>query len=182
VHNHNQNYLSTDCNIKLNCKIFEDSSLAKKKGVDEPNQKALLKMFLDQNRLKWYYKKWGSTLQYSISSDASNKGNRNFFLLIVTYFDKNVGMKYKIIDFYKDDYSDSKAIYKIFRTSLQEANLLLVSITPYSVDNASVNYGQYNSVYQKLLADIPALIKSNCNCHVIHNAGKFACGLIFTLS
>lgn len=44
----------------------------------------------------------------------------------------------------------------------------------FGADNASVNYGIHNSVYQKLLIENPKLIKANCLCHVFHNMGKYA--------
>lgn len=42
----------------------------------------------------------------------------------------------------------------------------------FSADNAAVNYGVYNSIYQKLLQLNPNIIKANCNCHVLHNMAK----------
>ncbi|KAJ8972725.1 hypothetical protein NQ317_000810 [Molorchus minor] len=34
-------------------------------------------------------------------------------------------------------------------------------------NNASVNYGKYNSVFRHLENYVPHLISANCNCHVI---------------
>lgn len=43
----------------------------------------------------------------------------------------------------------------------------------YGADNASVNYGEHCSVFQKLKSEYKSsLTKANCNCHVMHNAAK----------
>lgn len=47
-------------------------------------------------------------------------------------------------------------------------------MTSYSADNAVVNYGRKNWVYQKLQEKHKDLLKANCFCQVLHNAGKFA--------
>jgi len=41
-------------------------------------------------------------------------------------------------------------------------------------DNASVNYGKHHSIFTSLNT-IQARLKANCNCHVLHNAAKYAC-------
>lgn len=59
---------------------------------------------------------------------------------------------------------------------MQRLNLNPELLSGFSADNALVNYGIRNSVYQKLLEKYPetTIIKSNCNCHVIHNAARTA--------
>lgn len=47
-------------------------------------------------------------------------------------------------------------------------------ISAYTADNASVNYGKYNSVFQKLKADNSGIIKANCMAHIVHNGAKDA--------
>jgi hypothetical protein len=95
--------------------------------------------------------------------------------LVVTFFDKDNGTQNKLVDFYGDDYEDLLAIFNAISKSLDELKLSRDMITAYSVDNASVNCGQNNSVFQKLAELIPGNVKSNCNCHVIRNAAKYAC-------
>lgn len=51
-------------------------------------------------------------------------------------------------------------------------------LSAYSADNAPINYGVHNSVYQKLLEKSLGVIKANCQCHVIHNAGRNACKML----
>lgn len=47
-------------------------------------------------------------------------------------------------------------------------------ISAYTGDNASVNYGKYNSVFQKLNEDNSGIIKANCIAHIGHNCAKHA--------
>ena len=47
-------------------------------------------------------------------------------------------------------------------------------ISAYTADNASVNCGKNNSVFQKLKADNSGIIKANCMAHVVHNCAKHA--------
>jgi len=48
----------------------------------------------------------------------------------------------------------------------------------YTGDNANVNYGVVCSIFQKLSILKGGLIKSNCLCHVIHNAAIFCLKLL----
>lgn len=54
-----------------------------------------------------------------------------------------------------------------------EKNGLYVNqISAYGADNASVNFGKHNSVFQKLRQVNPHIMKGNCKCHLIHNTLK----------
>ena len=54
----------------------------------------------------------------------------------------------------------------------------LTSVSSYSADNAPVNYGIHKSVFKKLSETSPGIVKANCCCHVIHNAGRKACAAL----
>ena len=47
-------------------------------------------------------------------------------------------------------------------------------------DNASVNFGKHNSVFQKLREVNPHISKGNCKCHLIHNTLKNANKILST--
>ena len=47
-------------------------------------------------------------------------------------------------------------------------------VSNFCADNASVNFGKFNSVFTKLQSVKPTLIKANCLCHVINNMVKNA--------
>ena len=60
---------------------------------------------------------------------------------------------------------------------ITEKNALRVNqISAYGADNASVNFGKHNSVFQKLKEVNPQIMKGNCKCHLIHNTLKNATG------
>lgn len=45
-------------------------------------------------------------------------------------------------------------------------------MTAYAADNASVNYGVRQSVFTDLLSKKASIVKTNCNCHAVHNTLK----------
>lgn len=65
--------------------------------------------------------------------------------------------------------------------SITEKNGLRVSQTStYGADNASVNFGKHNSVFQKLREVNPHILKGNYKCHLIHNTLKNANKILST--
>lgn len=57
---------------------------------------------------------------------------------------------------------------------LTEKRLDLKNVSGYKADNASVNYGVNDSVYQKLLKENEELIAAHCNNPILHNCAKYA--------
>lgn len=49
-------------------------------------------------------------------------------------------------------------------------------MSAYTADNASVNYGKHNSVYQKLKLAQKDMVAANCLAHILHNTTKHAAG------
>uniref|UniRef100_H3ACH3 DUF4371 domain-containing protein n=1 Tax=Latimeria chalumnae TaxID=7897 RepID=H3ACH3_LATCH len=110
---------------------------------------------------------------FSISSDASNKGNRKLFPLCIRYF-TNSGIKDRVLDFYEDSEETSDAISAKIKLILKNCNLEISSLSTYAADNASVNYGKHHSAFQNLKQEVPYLIPTICHRHIIHNTAKFA--------
>jgi hypothetical protein len=71
-------YVSTDCKIKLNCKIFEDSPIATKIRYGRTKAERLVENLLGPQTVEMVLEQMGvnsdSPLFKSIFSDASNKG------------------------------------------------------------------------------------------------------------
>lgn len=112
---------------------------------------------------------------FSVATDASNKGNKKLFPVSVQYFTTKSGMCRKILDFYEDPFEDSRSIKNHLFKVLIEADLSWSRVTAYGADNASVNYGVNNSVYQKLEEEENSnIIAVHCNDHIIHNCAKNA--------
>lgn len=80
------------------------------------------------------------------------------FPVVVQYFHKDGGIKHSLLDFYSDSQEKSGDIKEQICRVLVENNLDIKNVTSFAADNASVNYGLNNSVYQKLKIDL------NANC------------------
>lgn len=111
---------------------------------------------------------------FSVASDASNHGSAKLFPLAVRYWTPELGLQNKVLDFYEDSEEASASIHKQITNKLRENGLQLDMISAYTADNACVNYGKYNSVYQKLKADNAKIVKANCMAHIVHNCAKYA--------
>lgn len=171
---HHHSYLSMDCGIKLNSAIYCDSKLSTKIRCGRTKAESIVENVLLPKSIELVLKEM-SNLPFSISNDASNKGNRKIFPIAVRYFHFEKGIQNKIIDFYEDSDETSLAISEKLKTCILNQNLSFQNLVSYTADNASVNYGKTNSVFQKLLVLNHKLIKSNCQCHVLHNAARNAC-------
>ena len=71
----------------------------------------------------------------------------------------------KILDFSQISHS---------RGNTEAHDLSLSEVSSYCADNASVNYGQRNSVFQKLKSAKPDIFAANCHAHHLHNTTKYA--------
>lgn len=111
---------------------------------------------------------------FSVASDASNHGTTKLFPLSVCYWTPDLGVQTKVLDFYDDSDETSAAIPNQIVTKLEENGLGLDMISAYSADNASLNYGRYNSVFQKLKENNSCILKANCVAHIVHNSAKHA--------
>ena len=92
--------------------------------------------------------------------DASNHGSTKLFPLSLRYCTPELGLKSKILDFYEDSHESAAAIHCQIKSKLEENGLQLDMISVYTADNASVNYGKNNSVFQKLKEDNSGIIKA----------------------
>lgn len=79
-----------------------------------------------------------------------------------------------VLDFYEDSDETSATIHRQITSKLEENGLKLDTISAYTGDNASVNYGKYHSVFQKLKEGNSGIIKANCIAHIVRNCAKHA--------
>lgn len=177
--NHHLSYLSMDCGIKLCSKLYADSSIAKKQSCGRTKAERIVENILAPKSIEIVLNEMGIStdlpLTFSIATDASNKGNRKLYPIAVKYFSTKHGIRDRILDFYEDSKESSVDIFNKIIGCLKTHGLDMKNISAYSADNAPVNFGIKNSVFQKLTDIHPTIIKSNCNAHVIHNAGRHAC-------
>lgn len=177
--NHHHSYLSIDCGVKIASKLFTDSNIARKQQCGRTKAEIIVENILAPRSFEMVHAELrassDSPISFSIATDASNKGNRKLYPIAVRYFDVNQGVRDRILDFYQDSKEDSKAIYDQIKRCLEINDLDMKNVSSFSADNAPVNYGEKNSVFQKLRDVHPDIIKSNCNAHVVHNTGRHAC-------
>lgn len=76
--------------------------------------------------------------------------------------------------FFEDSHEYSIDIFEHLWQFLTVNSLEVNYVSTFSADNANVNYGKHNSVLTKFVEKNPDILKTNCNCHVIHNAGNNA--------
>ncbi|KAI4898772.1 hypothetical protein NFI96_026849, partial [Prochilodus magdalenae] len=171
---HGHSYLSTDCGNKVSAKIFSDSNIATKMSCGRTKSEALVENVLapfSQERLAAELQKAQS---FAVCSDASNSGHIKLFPYTVQYFCTSEGVKYGLLDFYEDPDESSEAIFNQIVSITENNGLSIKQISAYGADNASVNYGRHNSVFQKLRGVNPHIVKGNCKCHIINNSVKTA--------
>jgi len=180
---HHHSYLSSDCGVKLESKHFSDSTIANKVHLGRTKMEAIVKNVLcpfaiEKAVIKLKCPTPISPIPFSISTDASNKGNRKFFPLAVRLFNFEDGVKDYLLDFYEEPNESSQSIFDTITSAIESLGLDIKNITAFGADNASVNYGKHCSVFEKLKNKKSNIIKANCNCHVIHNAAKHSMKVI----
>jgi hypothetical protein len=111
---------------------------------------------------------------YSLASGASNHGKKKLFPIAVRYWTPKNGVENEVLDFYDDPDETSAGIANKIKAKLTENSLSLENISSYSADNASVNFGKHNSVFQKLRQLNPSIQRANCPAHILHNCAKQA--------
>ena len=174
---HHQSYRSVDCGIKVDREIYNDSSIAKGVTCGKTKAKALCENVLAPYSVQThvdYIKE--NDLHYSLATDASNKGTIKCFPIVLRYFHFEEGVQHALLDFYSDSNETSEAITNQLLAKLEMSGLDVQKMSAYAADNASVNYGKHNSVYQKLKLAQNDVLAANCLAHILHNATRYAVG------
>ncbi|XP_041844096.1 uncharacterized protein LOC121641831 [Melanotaenia boesemani] len=184
---HSQSYRSEDCGNKLTSILFPDSEIAKKMSCGRTKAASIVTDVLAPASVEICLgelktpvvqdlpsDKKAHTPFFSVASDSSNHGKTKLFPLSLRYWTPELGLKNKILDFYEDSHESAATIHQQITSRLEEHGLQLDMISAYTADNASVNYGKNNSVFQKLKADNSGIIKANCMAHIVHNCAKHA--------
>ncbi|XP_064110007.1 uncharacterized protein LOC135217900 [Macrobrachium nipponense] len=172
---HYQSYRSVDCGVKVDKEIYSDSLIVKGATCGKTKTKALCENILAPYSVEThleYIKEHG--LPFSIATDASNKGATKCFPILLRYFHFEKGVQHVLLDFYSDNKESSKAITNQLLSKLETSGLDLNKVSAYTADNANVNYGKHNSVYQKINMAQKNVIAANCLAHILHNTTKFA--------
>lgn len=174
---HNHSYNSFDCAMKLNAVCFSECDTAKKVRCGRTKAEIIARNVLKPFVIEQVLRDLNGELPlyFTLATDASNKGNRKFFPVVLFYFEKENGLTSKLVDFLEESDETARSVYTCLLESLQRLELDTSRIVSYSADNAPVNYGKNNSVYKFLKDKNNNIFKGNCHAHILHNCAKFAC-------
>ncbi|CAM2723326.1 unnamed protein product [Rotaria socialis] len=166
---HGHSYRSQECTINLIRNAFESSSLAKSISCGRTKSRAIACNVLGPYFTNKVIDDLLKAQYYSLSVDASNKGNCKIFPFAVQYFSPT-GVRRGLIEFISDPHEAAVDIFNNICKIIDDNKLLIENLTSYGADNANVNYGEHHLVFQFLKSKVPHLLKGNCFCHVLHNA------------
>lgn len=173
---HSLSYNSMDCYHKLLPMLFSDSNIAKKIMCGRTKSEAIVRNILaTESQQKHLIQLRDNCINFSLSTDASNKGNRKMYPICIRYFSYEKGVQNMLVDFIEKNYETADDISNLLCETLQKYNLSISQITAYSADNTNVNFGCTHSVYVHLKSKNQRLLKANCSVHILHNMCKFGC-------
>ncbi|GFT14475.1 uncharacterized protein TNCV_4004411 [Trichonephila clavipes] len=154
-------YVPQDCSLKVLKQVISDSDIVKQMTGGRTKCTALVNQVLFPYSMELVHEDLKNDVPFSVATDASNKGNRNFFQLL--------------FNFYEDSFEDSTSIKERLCEVMDKSRLPWSRVTAYGADNASVNFGVNNSVFQKLKSEENNdIIAAHCNDHIFHNCAKNA--------
>lgn len=158
--------------------MFPDSGIATKYSCGKTKVSAIITKILGKHSKNYILKQLENNKPFSISTDASNKGNVKTFPLVVRYFDQNHGVKTGLISFISLEAEDTETISNALIQQLTFNELSPKNITAYGADNANINFGKKNSVFVALKKFNENILPAGCNLHILHNTAKRACNCL----
>ncbi|KAI8117613.1 hypothetical protein CVS40_10527 [Lucilia cuprina] len=169
---HSHSYQSADCSNKLFKQMFPDSNVASTFTCGKTKLSKIATNILAKYSIETVLKDLNDDHPFSISTDASNKGNIKTFPIVLRYFSKHTGVNTKLLNFYESNSEMSKDIAESLKSKLEGRNLNLTNVTSFCADNANVNFGCKKSVFVELQKNNPDIIGMGYLCHIINNAFK----------
>ncbi|GFS59064.1 uncharacterized protein TNCV_69591 [Trichonephila clavipes] len=165
---HHISYVAQDCSLKVLKQVINDSDIVKQMTGGRTKCTALVNQVLFPYSMELVQEDL-KNVPFSVATDASNKGNGKFFPVAIQYFSPKSGICHKILDFYED----STSIKERLCEAMDKSRLPWSRVTAYGADNASVNFGVNNSVFQKLKSEENNdIIAAHCTDHIFHNCAN----------
>lgn len=175
---HNHTFRSMDCTSKL-----LQVTLEPKFACARTKTEAIIRNVLTphaQNELRCDLE---NVTFISILTDASNHKEIKIFPLLVRYFDRNKGLKVKILEL-KSLPGETSDIVSSFLIDCLTENGLELKVVGLCADNTNSNFGGaerkgQNNVFTKLKENLGhSLIGVGCACHIFHNTVRAAADVL----
>ena len=128
--------------------MYDDSKIAGKLTLGRTKASAIAHKVLGPASVQETVEILQNNVFYSVATDASNHGAIEMFPLMVRFYSPFTNLETCVLDFYEDSNETATAIHMNLVTRLKERNIDTKYLTSYCADNANVNFGCRNSVYQ----------------------------------
>ncbi|CAF2574171.1 unnamed protein product [Rotaria sp. Silwood2] len=155
---HGNSYRSQECTVDLIRNVFESSSVAKSMSCGRTKARAIACNVLGPYFTNKVIDDLLKAQYYSLSVDASNKGNCKMFPFAIQYFSE-MGIRRGLIEFINDPHESAIDIFKNICKIIDDNKLQIGNLTSYGGDNMNVNFGKHHSVFQLLKSKVPHLLK-----------------------
>lgn len=133
--------------------MYDDSKIADKLTLGRTKASAIAHNVLGPASTQEAVEILQNDTFYSVATDASNHGAIKMFTLMVRFYSPTTNLKTCVLDFYEDANETASAIHINLVTRLKECNINTKHLTSYCADNANINFGCRNSVFQLLQHD-----------------------------
>lgn len=95
--------------------MIDDSEIVKKMTAGCTKATAIVNNVLYLFALEIFLADLKQRIPFSIATDASNKANRNFFLVTVQYFTPQAGLCTRILDFFEYSNSTTEQLRRVLK-------------------------------------------------------------------
>ncbi|CAF4683763.1 unnamed protein product, partial [Rotaria sp. Silwood2] len=133
---HGISYLAQQCTINVLKNLFSSSSIVSSLACGRTKAAAIATDVLPPYFTHHVIQEMKLAFYYSLSFDASNKGNLKTYPFCVQYF-SDVGVKKAIIDFIDDSSESATDIHRSARQILDKYELNFAALTAIGADNAN---------------------------------------------
>ncbi|CAF1359389.1 unnamed protein product [Rotaria magnacalcarata] len=168
---HRISYVAQQCTTNVLKILFASSPIAKSLSCAKTKASAIATDILAPYFTHVVLEEIKNAFYYSLSYDASNKGNLKAYPFCIQYF-SNIGVKRVLIDFIDDSSETAIDVYRNARLILDKYELNFDGLTTIGSDNTNVNMGDHHSVFSLICNEKPNLIKGSCYNHILHNGVK----------
>ncbi|CAF1463507.1 unnamed protein product [Rotaria sp. Silwood1] len=168
---HKISYMAQQCTTDVLKILFASSPIAKSLSCATTKASVIATDVLAPYFTHVVLEEIKNAFYYSLSYDASNKGNLKAYPFCIQYL-SDTGVKKVLIDFIDDSSESAIDIYRNARLILDKYELNLHGLTTIGADNTNVNMGDHHSVFSLFRDEKPNLIKGSCYNHILHNGVK----------